>query len=108
MAKILDFDTTAYQHEGLDARIQPLVHLLRHVASSTSDEVEECLTVQHQPSEQQVLGNGEFLPYKLVKISPETVSPKPNRSLAGLLLELSDSDPYQLADDVGYGYTANL
>lgn len=108
MAKILDFATTAYQHEDLDARIQPLVHPLRHVARSASDEVEECLTVQHQPSEQQVLGNGEFLPYKLVKISPETVSPKPNRSLAGLLLELSDSDPYQLADDVGYGYTANL
>ena len=111
LVDVLSLAMQAYQHEVLETRITPLTSLLFKIARSAPAETKERLRARLLPSDQdrtQVLGRGDSLPHRLVRISTEAVLPVFKKLMAHLLLELSDGDPKRLVDNVGFGCGVGL
>ena len=109
MSWVLLFNPT--KHKDLEDCIIPLTSLLFNISRSAPTETKECLHAHLLPSDQdrtQVLGQGDSLPQRLVRISTEAVSPKLKKLMAHLLLELSDGDPERLVHNVGFGCGVGL
>src|SRR5690242_17873924 len=75
------------------------------IARSAPAETKERLRAHLLPSDQgrtQVLGRGDSLPHRLVRISTETVSPVLKEVVAHPFLELSDGNGKRLVQNVGF------
>jgi len=95
----------------LDPVLSPLMGLLLRASQVNPSGAKERLRARLLPTEAdraQVLGQGNTLPHRLLRLTTEILAPNVKQFTTFLLFELSDQDPKKLIDNVGYGYAAGL
>ena len=110
LAQILEFAMAVYAPD-IEERITPLISLLYSIARDAPAKVMEHLQKALLPSDKdrtKVLGQGDSLPHRVVKLSTEATTMALKALLAQLLLRLSDGDPQRLIHNVGFGCAVGL
>lgn len=106
LIEVLVLAIQAYQDEDLESSGTPLITLLVCMARDAPEECRQRLRKRLLPSDEdrkEVLGQGDSLPHKLVRMSIEAVDQAFKEALAHLLFELSTGDPKVLVHNVGFG-----
>ncbi|KAI1963981.1 hypothetical protein LOZ58_001842 [Ophidiomyces ophidiicola] len=111
LVHLLDVTTTSYGHEELNERGSPLVQLLLRIAEIAPFGPKAHLKSLLLPSEKDregVLGTGDSLPARLLRLSTEISLNHLRLLIPSLLFELSDKDERQFSHNIGYGYASGL
>ena len=110
-ARILDLALRTYNDEDMDKYGSPLVQVLLQIAECAPPGPKAHLRALLLPSNQdrdRVLGSGDSLPARLLRLSTAPIAFHLRELVPALLFELSDRDAKQFVRNVGYGFAAGF
>lgn len=111
LVHILDLATLAYNDGEMDRHVSPLVQVLVRIAELAPPGPKACLRALLLPSNsdrERVLGTGDSLPARLLRLSTTLTAPNLRQLVPALLFELSDRDVQRFVHNIGYGYAAGF
>ncbi|KAF1958174.1 hypothetical protein CC80DRAFT_558968 [Byssothecium circinans] len=111
LVHILDLATRAYNDEEMDKHVSPLVQVLVRIAELALPGPKARLRALLLPSNadrERVLGTGDSLPARLLRLSAALAAPNLRQIVPALLFELSDKDVQRFVHNIGYGYAAGF
>ncbi|KAH7132778.1 guanine nucleotide exchange factor [Dactylonectria macrodidyma] len=95
--------------EDADSTVSPLMALLLRTTSQPGTKLRlRARMIASDHDRTTVLGRGDSLPHRLIRLSAEITAPNLKQLAALLLFKLSDEDPRQLITNVGYGYGVGI
>ena len=111
LVRILDLATQAYNDEEMDRYGSPLVQVLVQTAEFAPPDPKARLRELLLPSNldrEKVLGTGDSLPARLLRLSAALTAPNLRQLIPALLFELSDKNVQRFVHNIGYGYAAGF
>ncbi|KPM42265.1 hypothetical protein AK830_g4254 [Neonectria ditissima] len=95
--------------EDTDSTVSPLMALLLRAASQPVTKIHlHSRMIASDHDRTTILGRGDSIPHRLIRLSTEITAPNLKQLTALLLFKLSDENPRQLIDNVGYGYGVGI
>ncbi|KAF2254367.1 hypothetical protein BU26DRAFT_527508 [Trematosphaeria pertusa] len=95
LVRVLDLATRAYNGEEMDRHVSPLVQVLVPIAELAPPGPKarlRALLLPSNPDRERVLGTGDSLPARLLRLSAALMAPNLRQLVPALLFELSDKD----------------
>lgn len=104
LVRVLDLATRAYNGEEMDRHVSPLVQVLVPIAELAPPGPKarlRALLLPSNPDRERVLGTGDSLPARLLRLSAALMAPNLRQLVPALLFELSDKDVQRFVHNVG-------
>ena len=111
LTKILESGLTVSAPTDMDARLSPLISLVRAINNTASPETVAFLRSRLLPTDSErdrPLGQSDTLFSKLIRLSTSTQAPTLQTLVPHLMFEISDKDPGTFVRNVGYGYASGF
>jgi Guanine nucleotide exchange factor synembryn len=108
---ILDLALQAYSDDEVDKFVAPLVQVLLRISEFAPVGPKARMRALLLPSakdREKVLGQGDSLPARLLRLSAAPLAPNLRQHVPALLFELSDKDARRFVQNVGYGFAAGF
>jgi hypothetical protein len=108
---ILEKSIKVYADDELEQLVSPLLTLLRKVYEIAPKEVQKYMERALLPSEsdrKEILGRGQTLPSRLLRLSSNPSTPQVREAVSSLLFELSGKDARNFVQNVGYGFASGF
>lgn len=111
LVSLLDSSVKSYSDSDLNTLASPLIALLSKLGHSGPSEINAYFRDHLLPSSadrSQVLGRGDSLSSRLLRLSNSPTATTLGDSISNLLFELSDSDATKYVQNVGFGYASGF
>jgi hypothetical protein len=108
---ILEKSIKVYADDELEQLVSPLLTLFRKVYELAPKEIQKHLERALLPSEsdrKEILGRGQTLPSRLLRLSSNPSTPQVREAISSLLFELSGKDARNFVQNVGYGFASGF
>jgi hypothetical protein len=108
---ILEKSTKVYHDDELEQLVSPLLILIRKIYELAPNEVQRYIQKALLPTNEdrkQILGRGESLSARLLRLSTNINTPQVREVTSSLLFELSGKDATTFVQNVGYGFASGF
>jgi hypothetical protein len=111
LTDILEKSIKAYTDDELEQLVSPLLTLLRKVYEIAPKEVKRHMERGLLPSDtdrREILGRGQTLPSRLLRLSSNPTTPQVREAVSNLLFDLSGKDARNFVQNIGYGFASGF
>ncbi|KAK1830379.1 guanine nucleotide exchange factor [Podospora conica] len=111
LVKLLDLSVGTYSDAEIDAIITPLILVITVLYSHAPEHTREYLRGKLLPAEndrENVLGQGDSLPARLLRNSTNPVAPQFGATVSELFFNMSNNDASTFVQNVGYGFASGF
>jgi len=111
LVKLLDLSVGAYADGEIDAIVTPLILVITVIYAHAPEQARQYLRSKLLPAEedrQNVLGQGDSLPARLLRNSTNPVAPQFSATVSELFFNMSDNDASTFVQNVGYGFASGF
>ena len=111
LIEIIEKATKVYADDELENLVSPVLALLCKIYELAPKEVQshmQKLLLPNDEDRKQVLGRGESLPSRLLRLSTNPATPQVRESISSLLFDLSGKDARSFVQNVGYGFASGF
>lgn len=109
--EVLEKSLRSYTETELETSLPPLLTVLRKVYDTGREDL--CTHMQDtllpvREDREVPIGKSDTLPSRLLRLSSSAMAPKLREMIPALMFDLSDRDPQNFIENIGYGFAAGF